>query len=178
MGKFTNISKLTKEEQNELFIRFAKVLGSLHSAVEAANLIRDLLSEPESLMLARRLQIAELLDKGYTYANIKKVMKVSQTTIAKVQTWLRLYGDGYRTVLKRTKDSSGAREPWANSWNDVKKKYPMYFWPELLLKEIVRSANKREREKLKRVVQTLKDKTKLSKDLQRILEGDRKSNTR
>ena len=54
-------------------------------------------------MLARRLQVARLLMNGYTYEDIEKEMKVINTTIAKVQTWLNLYGDGYRTIVERTK---------------------------------------------------------------------------
>jgi hypothetical protein len=51
----------------------------------------------------------------------------------------------------------------------------MYFWPEILLKEIVKSASKREKERLSAVIQRLKEKTSLSKDLQKILEQEFKS---
>ena len=168
MGKFTNTSKLSKVEQNELFVRFAKVLGAVRSSIEGANLIRDLLSEPEALMLARRLQIAELLNEGYTYGQIKKIMKVSQTTIAKVGTWLQLYGEGYRTIFKRTK-SKGSPSILESPWKQLKRQYPVYFWPQLLLEEIVKSANKKEKERLLKVIESMKEKTKLSKDLLKLL---------
>lgn len=73
MGKFTNTKKLSKQEQDELFIRFAKVLSTLHGSIEAANFIRDLLSEQEALMLARRIWIAELLQQGYTNKFVGKL---------------------------------------------------------------------------------------------------------
>ena len=153
-----------------MFIDFAKAFASIHNSVEAANFIKDLLSEGEVIMLARRLQIARLLDQGYTYDEIERAMKVSNTTIAKVQTWLNLYGEGYRMVLKRTAGKASATSnPGPLSWNKLKKKYPMYFWPELLLKEIVNSANKKERARLVKVVDGLKEKTRLSKDLTKIL---------
>jgi hypothetical protein len=53
----------------------------------------------------------------------------------------------------------------------------MYFWPELLLKQIVKSANKREREKLLKVVGALKEKTKLSKELKKILSSNKSYHT-
>ncbi|PIR96497.1 MAG: hypothetical protein COT92_00735, partial [Candidatus Doudnabacteria bacterium CG10_big_fil_rev_8_21_14_0_10_42_18] len=55
------------------------------------------------------------------------------------------------------------------SWRLVKKNYPLYFWPELLLKEIVRSASGRQKKQLLGVVEELRGKTKIARDLQRIL---------
>lgn len=169
MGKYSASKRLSKREQEELFIDFAKALSSVRSSLEAANFIRDLLSEAEVIMLARRLQVARLLMNGNTYEDIQKIMRVSNTTVAKVQTWLNLYGEGYRTIVERTKNRNVSKETEVLSWSKMKKKYPMYFWPELLLKEIVSSANKRERERLMKVVGALKEKTHLSKELIKIL---------
>ncbi len=170
MGKFTNIHKLSKTEQDELFIGFVESLSRIRSSVEAANFVKDLLSESEVLMLARRLQVADLLLQGLTYEQIRKVIKVSFATIAKVQTWLRLYGEGYRTILARAKKQINKEENHASfSWPQVKKKYPMYFWPQLLLEEIVKNANYREKKKLLRVAEELRGKTKIARQLKRIL---------
>lgn len=177
MGKYTASKRMSRQAQEELFINFAKALSSVRNSVEAANFIRDLLSEAEVVMLARRLQVARLLMNGYTYEDIEKEMKVSNTTIAKVQTWLNLYGDGYRTIVERTKNQVVAKNKEPLSWSKVKKKYPMYFWPELLLKEVVNSANRREREKLLKVVGALKEKTKLSKELMKILSSNKSYHT-
>ncbi len=176
MGKFTNTRRLSKDQQNELFIRFSKALAAVKNPVEAANFIKDLFSEQEALMLARRLQIAELLNDGLTYEDIRKAMKVSHTTIAKVQTWLSLYGEGYRMVLKRTTEKTKNSE-LSRPWRTLKKSYPMYFWPQLLLEEIVKTANKREKQKLLNVVNGLREKTKLSNELLKILKFDQNSNT-
>lgn len=159
---------MTKSQIHGLFADFAKSLASLHNPVEAANFIRDLLSEQEVVMLARRLQIARFLQNGLTYAQIKKAMKASETTVAKVQTWLKFYGEGYRMVLSRTK-STGSKSDFESPWNLVKRKHPIYFWPELLLREIVKSANKREKQRLLTVINQMKEKTKLSKELLKLL---------
>lgn len=168
MNKYSNIKKLSKKEQNVLFISFSKALLSIKNSGEAANFIRDLFSEQEILMLARRLQIAQLLQEGLTYVQIRKIMKVSQTTIAKIQTWLRLYGDGYKAVLRRTKKKTSKNE-YGLSWQQLKKRYPMYFWPELLLNEIIKHAGKKEKQRLLRVINGMKEKTKLTKQLLTLL---------
>ena len=93
--------KLKKQEQTELFIRLAKALASLHNTEEIAHFIKDLLTEAEVLMLARRLQIAELLLEGLTFDQIQKELKAGPNTIAKIQAWLEVHGEGYRTVAKR-----------------------------------------------------------------------------
>ncbi len=173
MSKFSATKKLSKQEQQELFIDFAKAIASVRNSVEAANFMKDLLSEAEVVMLSRRLKIARLLGNGYTYEQIQKAMRVSNTTITKVQTWLNLYGEGYRIVLKRTESKSQEHTDTPLSWARLKKKHAMYFWPELVLKEIVSSSNKRERDRLIKVVEGLKEKTRLSKDLMKILSSDK-----
>lgn len=169
MGKYSNSQKLSKAAQEDLFIEFAKTISKLKNPVEAASFIRDLLSEQEVLMLARRLQIARLLESGLTYEQIEKTAKVGSNTIAKVHFWLSQYGEGYRTVLARNEKRQSSEPASSLSWRSIKRKYPMYFWPELVLKEIIASANKKERARLISVVNSLRQKTKLSEQLLAIL---------
>ncbi len=177
MGKFDAPRRLSKKEIDELFIDFAEAIGSIKNSIEAANLIKDLLTEQEVVILARRLQIARLINNGYTYEQMHKAMQVGNSTIARVQLWMNTYGDGVRTVIKRTESSrekeGGETDPL--SWSKVKKKYPMYFWPELLLKEIVKSASIKEKKKLLKVVADIREKTRLTKDLMKILQSNKLS---
>ena len=161
-------SKLNKQNRTDLFIKLAKALALLHSPTEMAQLLRDLLSETEVLMLARRLQIAELLVDGLTYDQIRSKLKVGFTTIAKVQTWLDLYGEGYRTIINRSEKKKPTNSSNEN-FSILKKKYPMYFWPELLLKEIIKAANEREKQKLLKIVEQQREKTQLTKELTLLL---------
>src|SRR5574340_1078212 len=154
MGKYSAVNKLSKAEQQELFIDFAKAFASGNNPVEAANFIKDLFSEVEVIMLARRLQVARLLVEGWTYEKISQVLKVSNSTIARIHTWLNLYGEGYRIVLKRTKPEKRNTDAQYDpaSWKNIKRKYPIYFWPELVLEEIVKNANAKQRRKLEAVL--------------------------
>ena len=120
-------------------------------------------------MLARRLQIAELLIEGFSFDQIRKNLKAGPNTIAKVQAWLELHGEGYRTVTQRSKKNDKPESEASKSFNKLKRSYPLYFWPELLLEEIIRSANKREKQRLLAVANQLKDKTQLSKELIKLL---------
>jgi len=129
-------------------------------------------------MLAKRLKIAELVLEGETYDYIRSFLKVSPGTIARVQEWLKISGDGYRWAAQKTKSDTKKlqrnlpAESGYSGWSDIKRRYPIYFWPELLLEEIVKSANKREKERLRKVVcemEKMKKKKPLFKRLQRIL---------
>ena len=162
---------MNKQEQLGLFSKLAQSLSLLNNPEEAANLLRDLLSESEVFMLARRLQIAELLLDGQTYEQIRESMKVGQSTIAKVQTWLSLYGEGYRTIAKRIAKKKENSDNTPKEISQIKKKYPAYFWPELLLEEMIKNSNKREKDRLKSILGQMKEKTVLSKQIAKLLQS-------
>lgn len=165
MAKFRK--NLSKTEQEKLFIEFAQALGSLKSTVEMAEFIRDLLSEQETVMLARRLQIAKLLSAGQTYQKIREQIKVSYATIARVQTWLQLYGNGYRRVLERTQKNPPSQKNLG--LKKIKKSYPMYFWPQLLIEEIIKKSSEREKNRLRNILSEVKEKTGINKQLYELL---------
>ncbi len=168
MGKYSNQKKLSSNQQEDLLIRFVKAVASVKNSVEAAHFVKDLLSDAEVLMISRRLKIVDLLEDGYTYEQIRKLLKVSFGTIAKMQTWYETYGDDFRKILFRT-HTADKIEDRHSPWVQLKRRYPMYFWPELLLKEIVKSANAREKEKLRNVLKRSALKTKLTRDLNKLL---------
>jgi len=169
MARYQMARKLSKREQNELFIKLAKSIALLRNSQEIAEFLKDLLSEEEVLMLARRLKIAELLMKGATYNQIGSDLKVAAGTIARVQTWLEQFGEGYRTIFKRTSKEEKSKGIEPDTFSQIKKKYPMYYWPELILEEVIRAANQREKKRLSQVVKKLNYKTKLSRELTRLL---------
>src|SRR3989344_7143615 len=161
--------KLTKQEQGDLFENLARALAYLKTPEETASFLRDLLSEGEVLMLARRLQIAELLLGGLTYEEISTNLKVSHGTISRVGAWLAIYGDGYRRAVDRIAEKKENPVNSPPSFARTKRKYPLYFWPELLLKEIKENATQREKRRLDSIIEELKEKGELSKDLAKFL---------
>ena len=179
MAKFSNPSKLSKEEQEKLFLNFCRALSQLKNPIEAAQFLKDLLSVQEAEMLAKRLKAAEFLIGGKTYAEISRLLKISSSTISHVNEWLKISGDGYKTVIKRIpkedKERRNAFEDKFNplSWRSVKKRYPLYYWPELLLETIVEESKYQERRKLRTVLRTMDKKTTLFKKLDSLLNNRR-----
>ena len=128
---------------------------------EAAHFLKDLLSKQEMMMLAKRLCIARLLLEGQ-----------------KFDAWLQDSGEGFRLVAKRTKRnpldraSVAAMRDTTSEWRRFQRSHPIYFWPSLLIRDIIEGAPQRQRAKLLRTISIVKKagyKTRLFRDIERIL---------
>ncbi len=182
MVKFRYPSKLTKKEQDELLLDFCYVISSLSDVEKAAQFVKDLLSLQEAEMLAKRVKIAHLLIEGQDYNFIQKSLKTSPITIARVNEWLKYSGEGYRFVVeilkKRKKkriEEIKARDPLNPSyqWKKLRRRFPLYFWPQLLIEEIIEGASKRQKEKLLSALEKIKDKPKMYKRIENIIKRNR-----
>jgi hypothetical protein len=129
-------------------------------------------------MLAKRIKVAKLLIEGKNYREIEDSLKVSHSTVAKVSEWLMQSGEGFRIIAKRTKklkpkfsDSLTIKD-----WRKSKKRYPLIFWPELLIEDIIKAMNKRQKEKVHRAIEKLDQKSKLYKQIDKILKTQLKKN--
>lgn len=169
---------LPKERVDTMLYGLCLAVAELRTAEEAGAFLRDLLSYEETEMIARRLTIAELLEKGESYEMIRRETGASPGTIARVQVWLKRSGEGFRLVLARTKHAYRSGESKSKapierfSWREMKRKNPAYFWPELLLEEIIQSASERKKKRLRAVVAELEksqSKTPLFKKLRTML---------
>lgn len=152
-------SKLTSKERQELILNLCRALCTLRNPKEAAEALTDLLSPKETETIAKRLRIAELLVKGWDYQMIRGELKVGFSTIARVNTWLNLSGEGFKILLSRKKESpkpvSDEEKYDPYSWHNVKRRYNLYFWPQLLLEELIRQSDKKEKEKIRKVLEGL-----------------------
>lgn len=170
MSKFSQHSRLSSREEQELLLDFFQSLSTLKGFKESTDVFQDLLSRAELTMLAKRLKIAKLLINGVTYQEICRVLKVSTQTIARINIWLQEAGDGFRLMFERTKNKSGSSSHLPNiTWSSIKKRYPMHYWPELLIREIIATANRRQRERLWKVLSNLQVKSKLYRELGKLL---------
>jgi len=160
------LRKLSREDRAELFIDLARAVSSVGSPTEAASLLKDLLTEAEIGMIAKRLAIAEMLVGGANYQDITDHLKVGYNTIARVSLWLERSGEGFRLALERMKPArerdSTMRLKAAGA---IKGRATMYNWPQKLLEEIVLTANKKQRQRIKEILETSKEKTQLHKEL-------------
>ena len=167
--------KLSKDEVRKIFYQLCLALSKLENPEQASKLLQDLLSLQEAEMIAKRLKIAELLLENMSYEDIRKALKVSPGTIARVQEWLKISGEGYREAVKNTrgKDIDLEKEyAVVDDWNSIKKRYPMYYWPEILLENIVKAANKKEKTRIRKVLkqmEKMKRKNALYKKLNKLI---------
>lgn len=109
-------------------------IAGLKTRAEVKAFFKDLLSESEAIMLARRIQIAKMLLEGKKYQDIVDELHVGEDTIGKVQQWLTSGFGGYKQGIEAFEDALKRREliekkkrmePFSFEW--LKNKYPLHF---------------------------------------------------
>lgn len=172
MAKFSRIPKLTKKERQGMLIALCEALTSIRKKEEAAQFLADLLSPQELEMLSKRLEIAKLLIDGDTYDVIRRKLKVSHNTIARINAWLTLSGGGFRMVIERTRnkgkkiyDHTFEEKYDPQSWYNIKRRYSMYFLPELIIEEIIKRSSEKERQKLDTILSSIEGKPEVFKNV-------------
>jgi TrpR-related protein YerC/YecD len=152
-------SKLSSQERKELFLDLCRAIAMLQNPKEVADALTDLLSAKEVETIGKRLQIAAYLVEGKDYQTIRSILKVGYSTIARVNTWLNLSGEGFKIMLSRKKkpkkdiNIEDRFDPY--SWHNIKRRYSMYFWPELLFEEFMKRADKKEKEKMHKIFEKM-----------------------
>jgi TrpR-related protein YerC/YecD len=140
MAKF-NLGKLSSKDRMELLDLFWTSIEQLKTREEIKNFFKDLLSESESIMLARRILTARELLKGKTYQEIMQEFGLGKSTVASVHNWLISGFGGYEKALKnfdkiikeRLKKIERAKEYNRRSSKEfgtfaaIRHKYPMHF---------------------------------------------------
>lgn len=92
---------ISKEIYDRIFEIFLYTLINIRDKREAEEFTSSLLSPVERIMLAKRLAIAFLLEKGYEYREIQKIIRVSLPTIASVSFVKQYGGEGYKKVVRK-----------------------------------------------------------------------------
>ena len=166
MAKFSKIPKLNKKQRQELMLALCDAVVKMKKPEEAAKLISDLLSPQELEMIAKRLEIAKLLIEGHTYDYISSMLKTGTSTIARVNTWLNLSGEGFKlayTRRQKTNDVNYDEIYDPQSWYNFKRRYSLYFGMELFLEELIKQSNKNQKNKIFAILQSMEDKPTILK---------------
>ena len=180
MAKYTEYQKLPLDKRQQVLLELCYALVMTKNLPDMAKLLGDLLSEQEIQMIAKRLQIAKLLLQEKIYSEICADLKVSPPTVARVNLWLQQAGEGFRIIMKKGLGKKSTKIPaWkppatagqmSDSWAHIKRRYPLYFWPQLLIEEIIRTANNRQRKRLMETLSTLRKSGKGKKEVFRHVE--------
>ena len=97
----TQVSKypIHKDVEKRMFEVFKRTISSLKHSEDIDDFLEDFLSPVEKIMLAKRLSIAVLLEKGYTYPTIIRILRVTPPTIASVSLSMKYTGKGYKKIV-------------------------------------------------------------------------------
>lgn len=87
MGK-VSVYKIDKKEKEKVVDELFEVISELRSKKEVFNFLVGLLTDSETLMIGRRIQIAKMLLDGKSYNQIARKLKVSHMTTGKVERWI------------------------------------------------------------------------------------------
>lgn len=74
---------------------------SLDSAKEVQLFLEDLCTPAEVEAMVDRWRVAQLVDQGYSYRDIRDMTGVSVTTVGRVARFMEHGTGGYRAVLDR-----------------------------------------------------------------------------
>jgi TrpR-related protein YerC/YecD len=82
----------------------SEALLSLQSTQEVRQFLEDLCTPAEVEAMVDRWRVAQLVDQGYTYRDIRGMTEVSVTTIGRVARFMEHGTGGYRTALDRLEE--------------------------------------------------------------------------
>ena len=104
-------SVYTDPKKLAVFIhRFWDAITLIEDREEAITFLKDLLTPTEVRMLAKRLQIADMLAKGYKYEDIKTHVRVTVQTISHVNNKLNYGDDGLIKILQKLERIDQSRQ--------------------------------------------------------------------
>ena len=92
--------------------------------------LRDLLTKSERIMLGRRILIARMLLSGKGYDDIGTELRVGNSTIRRVDRWLKDEFSGFEKAVEEMEKVFKARQhkrPPRTLIGKLKRKYPLYF---------------------------------------------------
>ena len=111
MGKVSK-RRVDPEVEERMLEIFKNHIVSLGNVFDVADFLSCLLSSNEQIMLAKRLSIAVLLYKGYTYEQINETIKVSTSTIGVVHKSIMLGAQGYKKAASKVMSDAQLENFW------------------------------------------------------------------
>lgn len=102
--------KLSKVTEKQLIESLNLVLVSIGKKDAMVDFLNALFTETEKLMLAKRLAIVIMLDKGMKDSEIAMLLNVTRMTVAKMRYFYEARGDGYNIALEKIKKDKQLQE--------------------------------------------------------------------
>lgn len=111
MGRISR-RKIDPNVEERLFELFHNHLAKLKRSEDIKDFLLSLLSFTEQVTLAKRLAIALLLRKKYTYEEIDQILKVSKSTIGTIHKQLLIGAKGYTTAVEAILSQEKSESFW------------------------------------------------------------------
>jgi uncharacterized protein YerC len=109
------IDSFIEERMYELFWEY---ISTLRTKVLVREFLGNLLTRTETVTLAKRLSVAVLLQKGYTFDKIDDLLKVSKGTITTIARQLNSGASGYQKAISSIQAKS-KRDALVNTLEEV-----------------------------------------------------------
>jgi len=95
---------ISKDLENRIFALLVDCIKETKQKQETAEFLDDLFTRVERTMMAKRLAIAILLlENKHTQTQIANYLKVSTSTVTRINREITYSGDGLKLILKRIK---------------------------------------------------------------------------
>ena len=91
---------LSPETKREIAAALTRTLARINDEALLERFLDNLLTPTERVMLGKRLMVAVLLQKGYSYGAVCRVLKMSKTTVHLIQRELLKTGEGYQRIYQ------------------------------------------------------------------------------
>lgn len=95
-----------KNELRSAARSLSEALLSLQTRQEMKQFLEDLCTPAELEAMVDRWRVAQLLEQGYSYRDIREMTEVSVTTVGRVARFLEQGTGGYRLVLDRLENKN------------------------------------------------------------------------
>jgi TrpR-related protein YerC/YecD len=95
-----------KRELKSAARSLSEALLSLETAGEVKQFLEDLCTPAEIEAMVDRWRVAQLLEQGFPYRDIREMTEVSVTTIGRVARFIEHGTGGYRIALERLEKSA------------------------------------------------------------------------
>jgi TrpR-related protein YerC/YecD len=126
--------QIDPDEKVRIIENFFNIVMGLKSRKEMMDFFMGLLTVSESLMMARRIQVAEMLLENKSYEEIRKKLRVGFQIITKTDQWLNSGDATYNTWLKKQIRKGGLKKASNDKGKYLTDKYPYH----RIMKEILK----------------------------------------
>ena len=120
------VYSIPKKERYQMVGEFFDIVAQLKTKQDVVDFFIGVLTPSESLMIARRIQIAKLLAKDENYSEVKKKMKVSPKTIQNVYHWLNERNEAYKKLMLKYLKKTQKNKKQTRYYESMLDKYPQH----------------------------------------------------